>query len=445
MDCLRITGGAHLHGTVSAGGSKNAALPIMAASILTGPVALEGAPRVTDVDTMAQLLSHLGLEARRRSSGEITIDTVDPRPTTAPYALVRRMRASFCVLGPLLARRGKAVVSLPGGCNLGTRAVDLHLAGLSALGAMLRVERGFVVGEAPRLRGATIDLRGPMGPTVTGTANVLSAACLAEGRTVIRGAAAEPEIVDLGRFLQAAGAQINGLGTDVIEIDGVEQLGGVRHRVIADRIETATLLLAAAITQGTATVEGARADHLTAVLEALENAGVDIARGDNRVTVHASDRPRPIDLIARPYPGLPSDVQPQLTVLLALAGGSSTICDDVFPERFMHVGELARLGARIERRGPMVIVHGVHRLSGAEVMACDLRAGAALVLAALAARGETVLRGLDHLDRGYEGLDRKLAALGATLRRESDEVAATSATGAAALGPFAWEEQLAER
>lgn len=421
MDCLRINGPVRLEGTVTASGSKNAALPIMAASILaTGPVVLAGVPELVDVDTLALLLGHLGVEVKRRAGGDLRIETVDERPTRAEYDLVRRMRASFCVLGPLLARRGRAAVSLPGGCNIGTRPIDLHLAGLRALGAEIRVEHGYVVAEARRLRGAQIELRGPRGPTVTGTANVMSAAVVARGRTIIRGAAAEPEIVDLGRFLIAGGANISGLGTDTIEIDGVEQLSGAWHRVIPDRIEAATLLIAAAITQGTATVQGVCADHLTAVLEALAAAGADVLCGANQITVRAANRPRPIDLVARPYPGIPSDLQAQFMALLTLAEGSSAIVDEVFPERFMHVAELNRLGAHIERQGSVAMVRGVRRLSGAGVMASDLRASAALVLAGLAAGSETIVRRVYHLDRGYQRLEEKLVRLGARIVRESE-------------------------
>jgi len=414
MDCLRIIGGARLHGTASVGGSKNASLPILAASILSdGPVVLGNVPELADVDTLALLLGHIGVEVKRQVNGDLHVHTVDLEPTTADYDLVRRMRASFCVLGPLIARRGKAMVSLPGGCNIGTRPVDLHLSGLQQLGAELRIEHGYVIASAERLRGATIDLRGPRGPTVTGTANIMSAATLARGKTVIRGAALEPEIVDLGRFLNTMGARILGLGTDTIEIIGVEQLGGAWHRVIPDRIETATLLLATCITQGTASVTGARADHLAAVLAAIAEAGVDVACGEDKITIHAGDRPRPLKLVAQPYPGIPTDVQAQFMAWLSLASGESTITDEVFPDRFMHVGELTRLGARLERNRSEVTIQGVRRLSGAEVVATDLRAGAACVLAGLAASGETIVRRLNHLRRGYQRLDEKLSALGA--------------------------------
>jgi UDP-N-acetylglucosamine 1-carboxyvinyltransferase len=418
MDCLRITGGVPLDGTVRASGSKNAALPIMAGSILaTGPVSLERVPDLADVDTLSLLLSRLGLEVSREHDGTLHLITVDSAPTLAEYGLVRRMRASFCVLGPLVARRGRAVVSLPGGCNLGTRPVDLHLAGLSALGAKIRIEHGYVIATARELRGAEIDLRGPLGSTVTGTANVMSAAVLARGRTVITSAAVEPEIVDLGRFLIAQGARIDGLGTSAIEIDGVDELRGTSYRIIPDRIEAATLLIAAAITGGRATVRDVEPAHLVAVLEALSESGADIEVQRDAVSLRMSGRPRSAHLAARTYPGVPTDLQAQFMALACVAEGTSQVRDFVFPDRFRHVDELARLGARIARSGGLATVDGVGRLSGAVVTASDLRASAALVLAGLNAEGETVVRRANHLDRGYERLDCKLARLGARLAR----------------------------
>jgi UDP-N-acetylglucosamine 1-carboxyvinyltransferase len=421
MDCLRIAGGIRLNGSVSVSGSKNAALPIMAASILAdGPIALSAVPDLVDVNTLALLLGHLGVEVKRDVAGVLNIETVDSRPTTADYELVRRMRASFCVLGPLVARRGRGVVSLPGGCNIGTRPVELHLAALAALGARIRIEHGYVIAEAKRLKGARINMRGPMGPTVTGTANAMSAAALASGKTVLVGAAQEPEIADLGAFLNAMGARIDGLGTDTIEIVGVERLLGVRYRVIPDRIEAGTLLIAAAMTGGEANIEGVNPDHMTAVLHALSEAGVDLAIGHRKIMVRAPDRPRATRIAAQPYPGIPTDLQAQFMALLSLATGQSLISDGVFPDRFMQVAELNRLGARIQRNASTAIVHGVRSLSGATVMACDLRASAALVLAGLAAERETIVRRIYHLDRGYERLEAKLRQLGAQILREPD-------------------------
>jgi UDP-N-acetylglucosamine 1-carboxyvinyltransferase len=421
MDCLHITGGARLHGTVAVGGSKNAALPIMAASILAdSQAALAGVPELVDVNTLALLLGHLGVEVKRGLDGKLRIHTVDSRPTRADYELVRRMRASFCVLGPLVARRGRAVVSLPGGCAIGTRPVDLHLQGLAALGADIRVEHGYVIARASRLRGARIDLAGPRGSTVTGTANVMSAATLARGITVITSAATEPEIVDLGRFLIAMGASISGLGTHTIEIRGVDGLRGTDYRVIPDRIEAGTLLLAIAISGGVASVRGAEPAHLTSVLEALTATGCDVhCRGDE-IALGADRGVRPLDLTAEPYPGIPTDLQAQFLAFLSLAQGKSTVREHVFPDRFMHVAELNRLGANIERQGCTATVRGVRSLSGAIVMASDLRASAALVLAGLAAGGHTIVRRVYHLDRGYQRLDQKLAQLGANISRAGD-------------------------
>lgn len=420
MSHFTILGGKRLSGTVEAGGSKNAALPMMAVSILASePLRLEGVPRVDDVQTLSQVLGNLGVEARHASDGVVTLQTVDSSPIRAGYELVRRMRASFCVLGPLLARRGRAVVSLPGGCNIGPRPVDLHLKGLAALGADLRIEGGYVIAEAKRLRGAAVSLAGAHGPTVTGTANVLSAAVLAEGETTITGAAVEPEIVDLGRLLCRMGARIAGLGTSTLRVAGVRELGGATHRVIPDRIEAATLLMAAAITGGSATIAGVVPEHLGQVLPALQAAGSRVGVAQDRITIESAERPRPIDVTAAPYPGIPTDLQAQFMALVALAHGRSRIRDRVFPTRLMHVAELNRLGARIEVDDGEAIVEGVPRLSGAGVMASDLRASAALVLAGLAAEGETVVHRIDHLDRGYERLEAKLRRLGARIERSA--------------------------
>ncbi len=346
------------------------------------------------------------------------LETVDHRPVRAPERLVRRMRASFCVLGPLLARRGKAIVPLPGGCNIGIRPVDLHLKGLAALGADIRLEHGCVVAEARRLVGADIDLSGPNGSTVTGTANVMSAAVLARGVTTINHAAIEPEIVDLGNFLVALGAKITGHGTPTIRIEGVEQLGGARHRLIPDRIEAATLLMAVAITGGSATVTDVVPDQLADVLAKLDAAGAEINVGTDRVSIAARSRLRAVDVVARPYPGIPTDVQAQWTALASLADGVSRVQDRVFPRRFLHVPELSRLGATIACQGDTAIITGVPKLSGAHVTASDLRASAALVLAGLAADGCTVVDHIHHLDRGYQRLDEKLRQLGAQIKRQ---------------------------
>ncbi|MBN2293575.1 MAG: UDP-N-acetylglucosamine 1-carboxyvinyltransferase, partial [Pirellulales bacterium] len=339
-ESLCITGGRPLHGTVATSGSKNAALPIMAASILARqPVVLEGVPRLTDVDTLAEILRSLGLSVSWSQEGTLELATVELDPVRADYELVSRMRAGFCVLGPLLARRGRAAVSLPGGCAIGDRPVDLHLAALTALGADLKVEHGYVVGRTEQLVGAEVQLSGPRGPTVTGTANVLCAAAMARGRSVLYGAAVEPEVVDLGRFLNAMGARIEGLGTSTIEVEGVEKLGGADYRIIPDRIEAATLLLAIAVTGGRATIEDLVPGHLDAVLNALQRSGCRIKTTENSVCLTAPQRPRAQNISAQPYPGIPTDIQAQWMAFLALADGRSTISDEVFPGRFMHVAE----------------------------------------------------------------------------------------------------------
>jgi UDP-N-acetylglucosamine 1-carboxyvinyltransferase len=422
MDMFVIQGGYPLTGRTTVSGAKNAALPIMAASLLAeGLTTLHDVPDLVDVDTLAHLLRALGSRVERNASGDLTLEVLNTRPNLADYELVRRMRASVCVLGPLLARRGAACVSLPGGCNIGDRPIDLHLKGLSALGASIRVERGYVIAEAKRLRGANIYLGGPFGSTVTGTANVMAAATLAEGRTTIEAAACEPEVVDLGHYLNAMGAQITGLGTPFLQIEGVERLQGVPHTIIPDRIEAATLMIAAAMTYGDVRIDNVRVDHMTAIIEKLREIGITIEVQGTSVRVTTSGQLRSIDCIALPYPGVPTDVQAQLMALLTCATGISIVTDKVFPDRFMHLPELVRLGARIRREGNCAIVSGVPELSGASVMASDLRASAALVLAGLAATGESVIRRIYHLDRGYDQLDVKLNQLGAKIQRMVDE------------------------
>jgi UDP-N-acetylglucosamine 1-carboxyvinyltransferase len=418
MDAFWITGGRPLCGTVEASGSKNAALPMMAAAILADcPVTLDRVPELLDVNTLWQLLARLGVSVCRDQHGAMSLENVDPAPVRADARLVRRMRASFCVLGPLVARRGRAIVPLPGGCAIGDRPVDLHLHGLAALGADIRIRRGHVMAEARRLVGANVHMAGPRGPTVTGTANVMSAATLARGTTVITGAATEPEIVDLGQFLNVLGARIDGLGTSAIEIRGVDQLGGGRYRVIPDRIEAATLLCAGAISEGSVAVRDANPRHMTAVLDVLREMGASIDVSGGSISLRAARLHRPIDVIARPYPAVPTDVQSQLTALATLCSGESRIEDRVFPDRFHHVPELARLGADIRHTPAGALVRGVAGLKGGHVTATDLRASAALVLAGLAAEGQTIIDRIYHLDRGYERLDEKLLQLGARVER----------------------------
>lgn len=445
MGTLRIEGGVRLEGQVAGSGSKNAALAILAASLVSEePIVVDRVPAVSDVETLRSLLAALGVRTVRGDgrhpsaasdatrgrypsatadqwadrSQPLRIETVDHRSVRAPRRLVARMRAGFSVLGPLLARRGKAIVPLPGGCRIGDRPVDLHLRGLAALGARLDLQRGYVVAQARRLRGATIDLAGPRGPTVTGTANVMSAAVLARGQTILHGASIEPEVVDLGRFLVALGARIEGLGTSTLVIDGVRALGGGTWRVMPDRIEAATLLLSAVATGGRVRVADIEPAHLASLLTSLGEMGVDVQIDAGGVTVAARDRLRAIDVAARPYPGLPTDVQAQLTAVLCLARGESRVRDEVFPARFVHVAELRRMGARIECGANEARITGVVQLRAATVAAADLRGGAALVLAALAARGRSRVERTDYLERGYERLDEKLAQLGARVARE---------------------------
>ncbi|MCH9655476.1 MAG: UDP-N-acetylglucosamine 1-carboxyvinyltransferase [Planctomycetes bacterium] len=429
MDMLIVRGGERLSGCVPVSGAKNSALPLMAAALACeGETVLRSIPNLVDVSTQSQVLGSLGMQVDRDDAGALHLKTVDETSCIADYELVRRMRASVCVLGPLLAKRRMACVSLPGGCNIGDRPIDLHLKGLAALGAQIRVERGYVIARADRLRGANIFLGGAFGSTVTGTCNVMIAATLAQGTTTIESAACEPEVVDVGNFLNAAGAKIEGLGTPFLKIEGVDQLQGVEHEVIPDRIEVATLMIAAAITGGEVRLNQVRPDHITAIIEKLRDIGVQIelespeqpARKQT-ILVKVVQPLKSVDCIALPYPGIPTDVQAQLMSLLACVPGISIVTDKVFPDRFMHASELARMGARIRRESASAILNGVTRLSGACVMASDLRASAALVLAGLAAEGETVIRRIYHLDRGYENLEEKLISLGAQVQRVKDE------------------------
>lgn len=486
MDKIRVRGGATLTGTVPVSGSKNAALPILAASILVeGPILLEGVPRLKDVEAMLRMLAILGVESSWTGDGTLRLQVVDERNVHAPYHLVRQMRASFCLLGPLWTKRKRAIVSYPGGCVFGHRPIDLHLKGLAGIGAKIELRHGDVHagGDA---RGGHVYLGGNFGSTVLGTANVLMAATLAKGVTVIEYAAQEPEIVDLCRFLQACGADIRGIGSHRLEIRGVARLEGCRHRVVADRIEAGTLLIAGVLTRGEVEVIGADPEHMAALLDRLRAAGVplEIGRreredwgGELRVLPepgHAPPRAAPkrrrpaagvkeiggslmadrvhldrddsdageaaagdeetlpfvralpwdrldsVDVATLPYPGFPTDLQAQFMTLMCIARGVSVITEKVYPERFIHVAELARLGARIRREGPTAVVQGGCHLKGATMMASDLRASAALVLAGLVAEGTTEIRRVYHLARGYESLHEKLASLGADVERVRD-------------------------
>ncbi|MBM4019441.1 MAG: UDP-N-acetylglucosamine 1-carboxyvinyltransferase [Planctomycetes bacterium] len=419
MDALVVTGGRRLKGRVRASGAKNAALPIMAAAILAdGPVRLKNVPNLADIRTMSRLLRELGVRVEREEkSGDLVLQNERPARVVAPYSIMRTMRAGFCVLGPLVARRGRAEVSLPGGCAIGDRPVDLHLKGMRALGAKVEVKHGYVFGSCRRLRGAEMYLGGPFGSTVTGTANVLMAAVLARGTTVIDCAACEPEVQDLARMLVKMGAGIRGIGSPRLLVEGVDRLSGAEHAVIPDRIEAGTFLLAAAATGGDVAVEGARWNDLFALVHLLREAGAEVEHLGDAVRVRAPRRLRSVDVTTLPFPGFPTDLQAQTAAMLAVADGISVITEKIYPDRFMHVAELNRMGAAIRKEGPAAVVHGPRRLSGAPVMASDLRASAALVVAALVAEGRTTVSRVYHLDRGYERLEQKLKRLGARVRR----------------------------
>ncbi|MEY5019304.1 MAG: UDP-N-acetylglucosamine 1-carboxyvinyltransferase [Verrucomicrobiota bacterium] len=419
MDKLIVHGGATLRGSINISGSKNASLPILAATLLTGdPCIIRRVPDVSDTNYMIQILNALGAEVER-SSGTVRI-TCGDISDVAPYDLVRRMRASICVMGPLLARKGRAVVSLPGGCVIGDRPVDLHLRGLEALGAKVEVEGGNILLTAKDgLRGAEIDLRGTHGPTVLGTDNVMMAATLAEGITVIESAAAEPEVLDLANFLNAMGAKISGAGTRRIVIEGVKELHGVEHTVIPDRIEAGTFMAAAAIAGEGLRLNRVSREHLKAITSAIEESGhrVEFNEAGDSCVIHRGEETRGVDLVTAPYPGYPTDMQAQMTALLATTPGISVIKDTIFPQRFMHCAELKRMGADIKVDAGTAVVRGVASLSAAPVMASDLRASAALLLAALKAKGSTEISRLYHIDRGYEHIDEKLLMLGANVER----------------------------
>ncbi len=420
MDAFLIKGGRPLHGEVTISGSKNATLPLMAAALLTNePCTLRGIPNLSDVRFMGDILRSLGAEVTF-ADDSVTIHARKIQEV-GKYDLIRKMRASICILGPLMGRLGKARVSLPGGCIIGARPIDLHLKGLRALGARFTIRGGYVLGEAKRLQGTEVFLGGRVGPTVLGTANIMMAAALAEGTTLIESAACEPEVIDVANFLTAMGAKIQGVGGPTITVTGVKKLHGAVHEVIPDRIEAATFAVAAAVTRGEITLRNARPDHLGAVLDKLREAGVQAERqGPNLVVSRGRSRLRPVDITTQPYSGFPTDVQAQMMVLMLLVPGISVITERIFEARFMHVPELCRLGADISIEGPSAIVKGGRPLSGAQIMASDLRASAALVLAGLAAEGATTVKRVYHLDRGYDRMDEKLRRLGARIERIPD-------------------------
>ena len=419
MDKLQIRGGVPLDGEVRISGAKNAALPILAGALLAdGPVSIGNVPHLRDVTTMIELLGRMGASVTIDERMRIEVDARTTRETFAPYDLVKTMRAAVLVLGPLVARFGAADVSLPGGCAIGARPVNIHVAGLQAMGAEVHIENGYIKARAGRLKGARIVLETV---TVTGTENLMMAAALAEGRTILENAAREPEIADLALFLNAMGARIAGYGTDTIVIDGVESLHGTTYDVLPDRIEAGTYLVAGAITGGRVRARGARAEHLDAVLAKLEEAGATVIRDDRYVEVDMRGRrPKSVDVRTAPHPGFPTDMQAQFAALDTVADGVGTIVETIFENRFMHMLEMRRMGAEIRLEGNTAIIKGVPRLTAAPVMATDLRASASLVLAGLVAEGTTEIERIYHIDRGYECIEEKLQGLGAQIRRIAD-------------------------
>ena len=417
MDQFVIEGGQRLKGRVEIGGSKNATLPILAATLLAqGPCRIESAPDLEDVTHLTQLLNELGVETQRQGD-VLTTNVVTETNSHARYDLVRKMRASICVLGPLVAKRGYARVAMPGGCAIGSRPVDIHLRGLAAMGAKIELVEGDIVASCKKLKGNEIFLGGPFGSTVTGTANVMMAATLAEGTTVIECAACEPEVQDLANFLNEMGAKITGAGGPRVIIEGVESLHGVTHRVIPDRIEAGTFMVAAAITNGEIEMSQVRLDHMMAVVDKLRQIGVVVEKSNGGAVAFCNRRIMATDVTTQPYPGFPTDLQAQLMTLLCLADGNSVITEKIYPDRFLHVAELGRMGANIRKEGPTAIVTGIKNLIGAPVMASDLRASAALVLAGLGADGKTTINRVYHIDRGYEKIECKLNAIGGKIER----------------------------
>lgn len=417
MEKLIINGGRRLTGTVKVTGAKNAVLPIIAAALLgTSPSTLQDIPDLDDVRTISEVLGSLGVPVNFDNPGELYIDSTNLQTCEAPYELVRKMRASFLVMGPLLARWGQAKISLPGGCAIGTRPIDLHLKGFEALGAEIVLGHGFIEAKAPgRLTGARIYLDFP---SVGATENILMAASLAKGQTVLENAAQEPEIVDLANYLNAMGARIRGAGTSVIKVEGVEELKGTTHAVIPDRIEAGTYMVAAAMSGGVVRIDNVITEHLKPVIAKLKEAGVLLDEDIDGVTVRGYDRLKAVDIKTLPYPGFPTDMQAQFMALMCVAEGTSVVTETVFENRFMHVDELKRMGANIKIEGRSAVVEGVKNLTGCPVKATDLRAGAALVLAALVSEGRTEIGCIHHIDRGYDNLVGKFQALGADITRE---------------------------
>lgn len=408
-----------LKGRIRISGSKNSVLPIIAATLLTDQVnIIEDVPFLNDVEVMCELVHHIGAEIERSHDGELRVKTACIKDVVAPYELVSKMRASFLVMGPLLARMGHARISLPGGCAIGARPVDLHLKGFAALGAEISQHGGFVEASAKKLKGAQIYLDFP---SVGATENIIMAACFAEGHTVIENASVEPEVVDLANFLISMGADIKGAGTDTIRVTGINELKGANHSIIPDRIEAGTFMIAAALTKGDVIIDNVIPDHLKPVTAKLKECGVEVSEELSSVRVNAKDRIRAVDIKTMPYPGFPTDMQAQATSLMSISDGTSIVIETVFENRFMHVCELNRMGASIKIDGRTAVIEGRNTLNGARVKATDLRAGAALVLAGLTAEGITEVTNAEHIFRGYDNFDGKLKALGAEVYREEEE------------------------
>lgn len=421
MDKLVIEGAKKLRGTVSISGAKNACLPILAATLLSDDRSvIRNVPYLKDIGTMLKIFKNLDVKAHQ-DGGKVTVEPKGYKKHVAPYELVSTMRASICVLGPLLGKQKRAEVSFPGGCVIGPRPIDLHLKGLRALGAELKVERGYIVADGRKMRGGNVYLGGHFGSSVLATANTMMAAVLIPGVTVIENAACEPEVIDLAAFLMKMGARIKGHDTHRIIIEGVKKLHAAEHSVIPDRIEAGTYMIAAAITKGDIVIKGAKPENMIALIDKLTEAGLSITKVPGGLRARHVRRLKPVDVTTLPYPGFPTDMQAQFMSLMAVTDGISVITEKIYPERFIHVSELGRMGAEIILEGPSAIIKGVKSLSGAPVMASDLRASAALVLAGLVAKGRTDINRIYHLDRGYERLEEKLAGLGAKVWREKDK------------------------
>lgn len=418
MDKIYIVGGKRLEGEVRVSGSKNGTLAIMAGALLAkGPTILENVPRIGDVHTMIEMLQQLGVRSKEIEPGTVEIDATDIQANEAPYDLVKKMRASFCVAGPLLGRLGYAKVPMPGGCDIGARPVDFHVKGLQMLGAKVVMEHGYVEAETTKLKGANIYLDFP---SAGATQHIMTAACLAEGVTRIENCALEPEVTELAKFLIAMGAPVTGVGTSTIEITGVEELHGIRYRMIPDRMEAGTFAIAAGITGGDIVLQDCSPEHCSAMFKKLQEAGIKVTEGPDWARIDAGTRPLATDIKTMPHPGFPTDMQQPFAAMLSIANGTSVLTENVYERRFKYVSELNRMGADIIQEGRTAIIKGVPKLTGAEVNASDLRAGAALIIAGLAAEGRTEISSIEHIDRGYESITEKMASLGAEIvRREA--------------------------